>query len=63
MGAVLLALENESGDKADFDRIIDMLFLKLFDDGDFNGCNITVQELRAMQKIFKEEKLYYDFLR
>ena len=63
LGAVLLALENESGDKADFDRIIDMLFLKLFDDGDFNGCNITVQELRAMQRIFKEEKLYYDFLR
>lgn len=63
LGAVLLALEKESGGKVDFDRIIDGLFREFLDKGTFDRCNITVRELRAMQRIFKEEKLYYDFLR
>lgn len=63
LGSVLLTLRQESGGRVDFDRIIDMLFQKLLNDGIFNSCNITVEELRTMQKIFKEEKLYYDFLR
>lgn len=63
LGAVLLTLEREPEGKIDFDRIIDMIFQKFLEDGNFDRCNITMEELRAMQRIFKEEKLYYGFLR
>lgn len=49
--------------QVDSDKVIDAIFAKFRDDGTFNQCNITVAELCSMQKIFKEEKLYYDFLR
>ncbi len=61
--SVLLKLKDTPGGIIDFDHVIDMVFKKLWEDGTLNGCNITVQEFRAMQRIFKEEKLYYDFLR
>lgn len=47
----------------DYDSVIDAVFKKFQDSGTFNHCNITMLELKTMQKIFKEEKLYYDFLR
>lgn len=47
----------------DYDSVIDAVFKKFQDGGTFNNCNITMLELKTMQKIFKEEKLYYDFLR
>lgn len=59
--AVKAALD--SGGQVDFDRLIDELFAKLFKDKTFDTCAISVGELRTMQQIFKEEKLYYDFLR
>lgn len=49
--------------KADFDRVINELFARLFRDKTFDNCDISIGELRTMQQIFKEEKLYYDFLR
>lgn len=63
LGAILLMLEKKPEGRLDFDRIIDAIFQKLLDDGSFDRCDITVEELRTMQGIFKEEKLYYDFLR
>lgn len=47
----------------DYDKVIDAVFKKLFDAGTFNSCDISMRELCVMQKKFKEEKLYYDFLR
>lgn len=47
----------------DYDRIIDMIFRKRMESGVLNECGITMKELTIMRKIFKEEKLYYDFLR
>ena len=47
----------------EYGRIIDAVFKKLIDDGNFDRCEISMAELRSMQKLFKEEKLYYDFLR
>lgn len=63
LGAVLLMHEREPDGKIDYDKLIDTIFLKFYEDGNFNRCNITVEELRTMQRIFKEEKLYYGFLR
>lgn len=54
----------ESGDTPiDYKAFIDELFEKLINDGYFWQCNMSMQEFRAMHQIFREEKLYYDFLR
>lgn len=55
--------QNGAGRKIDYDRVIDAVFKKLYEEGSFERCDMTVKELREMIKIFKEEKLYYDFLR
>ena len=52
-----------SDKQIDYGRMIDAVFKKLIDDGNFDCCEISMAELRIMQKLFKEEKLYYDFLR
>lgn len=63
LGTMLVAQRKESNGQIDYDHIIDMIFQKFLDDGNFDSCNITVQELRTMQRIFKEEQIYYGFLR
>ncbi len=64
VSAVQQAIEkSKDGGQADFDRVIDDLFGTLFRDKTFDKCDISLGELRTMQQIFKEEKLYYDFLR
>ena len=52
-----------SDKQVEYGRVIDAVFKKLIDDGNFDHCKISMAELRTMQKLFKEEKLYYDFLR
>lgn len=47
----------------DYDQIIDAVFKKKLETKILNDCDITMAEITAMQKLFKEEKLYYDFLR
>ena len=63
ISAVLLLLEETKEGKADYDKVIDAIFERYREKDAFRQCNITVQELYTMHKIFKEEKLYYDFLR
>lgn len=54
----------ENGDKPiDYMAFIDDMFKKLINDGYFWQCEISMKEYKAMHKIFREEKLYYDFLR
>lgn len=53
----------EDQGQVDFDKLIDDIFNKLYKDNIFDKCAISLGELRTMQRIFKEEKLYYDFLR
>ena len=49
--------------KPDYDRLIDAVFHKWFGTSLLHYSNITLLEIETMRKIFKEEKLYYDFLR
>lgn len=63
LASVLLLYEKEPSGKVDFDRMIDDVFDKFLRDGSFDHCNLTLEELCVMQSIFKEEKLYYGFLR
>lgn len=47
----------------DYDFIIDNVFKRFSETDAFGQCDISLKEIRMMQSIFKEEKLYYDFLR
>ena len=63
VAAVTLFLSKNGDEHPDYDKIIDVVFGHLIDSGTFNNCDISLRELKTMQKKFKEEKLYYDFLR
>lgn len=47
----------------DYDHIIDTVFRTRLEDGGLHKNRITYAQLLEMIKIFREEKLYYDFLR
>ncbi|MGN0430737.1 MAG: hypothetical protein ACI4EQ_00095 [Lachnospiraceae bacterium] len=59
----VLYLLAHSKEELNYDRVIDAVFKKKLETGILNDCDITMAEITAMQKLFKEEKLYYDFLR
>lgn len=61
--SVLYMFSDNKSVVLDYDKIIDVVFRKKLDSGLLNGCAITQQELTVIKSIFKEEKLYYDFLR
>ena len=63
VSSVTYLMEKGEQHKVDFDKVIDVVFRKMAEDGTFDKCDISVSELKTMQVIFKEEKLYYDFLR
>lgn len=63
IGSILYVLDKDDRRQVDYDKIIDTVFQKLENDGTFDECDVSIRELRVMKKIFKEEKLYYDFLR
>lgn len=59
----LFSQEGGSGGTPDYERIVDAVFRKKLETGILQHCDITMGEITQMKKIFKEEKLYYDFLR
>ena len=63
ISSVTSLLQEGSGGNVDFDKAIDAIFKKLWDDGSFNQSDLAFAEFFEMQRIFKGEKLYYDFLR
>ena len=56
-------IQKDQKQKVDYDKVIDAIFEKFLEDGSFDRCSVTIEQFRMMQRIFKEEKLYYDFLR
>lgn len=55
--------QKEPDRKVDYPKLIDEIFNGVLFDGSLNHCRITMEEFRIMQRIFREEELYYDFLR
>ena len=56
-------LRKGDNNPVDYEALVDSIFNQLIKGGFFWQCNITTQEFRIMHTIFREEKLYYDFLR
>ncbi len=46
-----------------YDDIIEAIFDKMIHTDLLESCDISIRELKIMQKTYIEEKLYYDFLR
>lgn len=63
VSAVLLLLQKEPDKKPDYDQVIDKIFERIWQKEIVSECDMTLHDWKRMQKIFKEEKLYYDFLR
>lgn len=63
ISAILYLIEKQPDTKPDYDQIVDTVFKNKLKSGIFSKCKITLEEICVMEKIFKEEKLYYDFLR
>lgn len=63
VNSMMYVFSKNKDKQPDYDQVIDTVFKKFHEAGTFRNCNISMQELNTMQKIFKEEKLYYDFLR
>lgn len=61
--SVIHLLAADKGRNLDYDKIIDSVFKIKLDSGVLSQCLISMREITQMKKIFKEEKLYYDFLR
>ena len=59
---ILNLLHEGNNAKPDYDEIIETVFKTKLQTGKMNENNITLDELCTMKNIFKEEKLYYDFL-
>ena len=63
VSAILLLLQKEPEKKPDYEQVIDRIFERIREKGIFSECDLSLRGWNRMQKIFKEEKLYYDFLR
>ncbi len=61
--AVLTLFEKSRETTPDIDRIVDAAFAKFEEHGTFFGSDIGFREYLIMKQTFKEDKLYYDFLR
>lgn len=61
--AVMAVFEKDKDADIDTSRLIDAVFDRFIKKGTFDDCDITFSDITEMKKIFKEEKLYYDFLR
>lgn len=56
-------IEKDRSKELNYDRIIETIFKHFSDRRVFDECDLTMKQFYRMQAIFKEEKLYYDFLR
>lgn len=60
---VAAVLKTAGEDKPDPARVIDAVFDRIAKNGIFRSSELSFGEYEQMKKIFREEKLYYDFIR
>lgn len=63
VSSIIRKLRENGEEPIDYMAFIDEIFENLVNNGYFWQCDISMKEYKAMHKIFREEKLYYDFLR
>lgn len=63
ISSVLKLFAKDSKAEIDYDILIERIFKEKMEDSILSESSITMGELISMKNTFKEEKLYYDFLR
>lgn len=63
ISSILYLFEKKQDTKTDYAAVIETVFQKKWESGSLKNSDLTFAEWNRMKKIFKEEKLYYDFLR
>ncbi len=63
ISSVLLMISKNKDEKLNYDNIIDAVFKHIEEKHTFKNCDLSIKDLHLIHNIFKEEKLYYDFLR
>lgn len=63
VSSVTFLFEKDSNATLDYERIANVVFQKQMTSGLLDKCQLTMDELTTIRKIFVEETLYYDFLR
>lgn len=63
VSSMLFLFAREKTGTLDYEQIIDTVFKKKLETDVLASCDISMDEITRMKNIFKEEKLYYDFLR
>ena len=61
--SILIAQRDHKESNIPYDDIINAIFDKMIHTELLESCDISIRELKIMQKTYIEEKLYYDFLR
>lgn len=61
--SIMFLIEKDSNTKIDYVQVIDVVFKKKLESGILAESTVTISEYSKMKKYFKEEELYYDFLR
>ena len=63
ISSVLQLFAGDPKAQIDYDMLIEKIFKEKTEDPILSECSITMGEITSMKNTFKEEKLYYDFLR
>lgn len=63
ISSILYLFEKKQDTKTDYAAVIETVFQKKWESDSLKNSELTFAEWNRMKKIFKEEKLYYDFLR
>lgn len=64
VNSIRYILKNDSKTKnVDYEKIIDFVFQKRAETGLFSASSLLVADVDTIKECFKEDKLYYDFLR
>lgn len=61
--SVLFLFSKDAKAALDYGQVIHTVFKKKMESGLLDECHISIRELNEMKRTFKEEQLYYDFLR
>lgn len=61
--SILFLFQKNPEAKVNYEEVIKTIFSNKINSTKLNKSQITMGELRSMEQIFKEENLYYDFLR
>ena len=63
VSSISYLFEKNDSLQVNYEQVVDVIIRKKMDKGDFSYCELSLKDLQQIKLMFKEERLYYDFLR